>query len=89
MPATVLTQANGRAKEQFTISVPVGTRQRLEEFRKQNGLKSRNQAVYELLSRGFIESDSLIFLKAQGDSAKAAKPRAESLASHMPQPRNK
>ena len=58
MQATVLTQANGRAKEQFTISVPVGTRQRLEEFRKQNGLKSRNQAVYELLSRGFIESDS-------------------------------
>ena len=58
MQATVLTQANGMAKEQFTISVPVGTRQRLEEFRKQNGLKSRNQAVYELLSRGFIESDS-------------------------------
>lgn len=58
MPATVLTQANGRAKEQFTISVPVGTRQRLEEFRKQNGLKSRNQAVYELLSRGFTETDS-------------------------------
>jgi len=58
MQATVLTQASGRAKEQFTISVPVGTRQRLEEYRKQNGLKSRNQAVYELLSRGFIEYNS-------------------------------
>ena len=52
MTATLVNK-NGAASEQFSIRVPLGTAQRLEQFKEQHGLTSRNQAVVAILNRGF------------------------------------
>ena len=46
------------ATETFSICVPAGTRQRLEDFRYEYGLPSRNQAVYELICSGLLAAET-------------------------------
>ncbi len=53
MTATLVNK-NGSVSEQFSIRVPLGTALRLEQFKRQHGLASRNQAVIAILNRGFI-----------------------------------
>lgn len=56
MQASII-EFEGTAAEQFTIRVPAGTRAKLEEFRLKTGLRSRNQAIYELLAAGLVETE--------------------------------
>ena len=57
MTATLVNK-DGSASEQFSIRVPVGTAKRLDQFKKQHGMHSRNQAVNEILARGFVLSEA-------------------------------
>ena len=57
MPSKLVNQ-DGSASEVFSIRVPVGTAQRLEQFKKQHGMHSRNQAILEILARGFVLSEA-------------------------------
>ena len=57
MTATLVNK-DGSASEQFSIRVPIGTAKRLEQFKKQHGMHSRNQAVNEILARGFVLAEA-------------------------------
>ena len=46
------------ATEQLFVRCPIGTKDRLEEFRRTNGFRSASEAVRVLIDRGLVELDS-------------------------------
>ena len=57
MTATTLKKSGKAHLEQFSIRCPIGTAERLEAFRRAQGLRSRNEALAELIARGFVAAD--------------------------------
>ena len=57
MTATRLKEFKQQGQEQFSIRCPLGTAERIEEFRHEKGLRSRNEAITELITRGFVTTD--------------------------------
>ena len=54
MKAKTLKKGGAAFTEQFSIRCPAGTAERLEEFRREYGLRSRAEAINELLSHGWL-----------------------------------
>ena len=57
MTASRLRELKQQGLRQFSIRCSLGTAERIEEFRRAKGLRSRNEAIAELIQRGFVAAD--------------------------------